>query len=135
EAIGQPIGDDVAGLSLLPLVRGEVEEPRIAYAEVLNRFDLNSPVLSRHKLDGLDFSATDGNKKLIFRYEHPNKSMFFDLTADPEELNNLYERTNPEVKRLRAVIDEFDPYVTEPFSNDELDEASLEALRALGYLE
>jgi arylsulfatase A-like enzyme len=62
----------------------------------------------------------------------------FDLSNDPEELNNL-KSSNPEVARhldaqLSALLEERPPLYPEP-ENLELSEETRESLRAMGYIE
>ncbi len=97
--------EGIEGRSLLPLVRGEADEPRFAYADALNRIDAYSPgrKLPARQNDNL-YVAMDRRWKLIHHHEKPQHSELYDLANDPQELDNRYE-ANPEVaKRLLQVL-------------------------------
>lgn len=49
------------GRSLMKLIKGEKDEPRMAYADQLNRWDSNAPPARRRPLDALIYCAMDDN--------------------------------------------------------------------------
>lgn len=127
---------DMEGLSLLPLIRGESEAtPRMAYADALNLYDAHSPSkksLPPGHYDNL-YAVCDGRWKLVWREEHPENSELFDLAADPLELNNLYSVDHPEGLRLLAQLESWEATkVTPPEAGGS--EASAQALQSLGYM-
>jgi arylsulfatase A-like enzyme len=128
-------GQELDGLSLLPLMRGGSEsEPRLAYADALNLYDAHSPArksLPSGHYDNL-YAVCDGRWKLVWREEHPENSELFDLASDPLELNNLYRVDHPEGMRLLAQLDAWEATkVTPPEGGVE---ASAQALKSLGYM-
>ncbi len=135
EALDLPSPGRVEGRSLVGLMAGRAEEPRSAYAEQLNQWDLNARMVERRPLDGLLHLEMDARWKLIHRPGHPERGELYDLAADPEESRNLYSQ-RPEVvarlmERMRARGEIF---VHEAFP--ETADGSLPntaALEALGY--
>ncbi len=124
----------VAGRSLAALAHGEAEPPRVAYAEMLNRYDLNSTVLETRPQDGLLFAAIGRRWKLILRYDHPEKSELYDLQSDPQELRNLYGERAGEVSRLRRWLDRRQAYSTGALGEGRVSPDALRQLKALGYV-
>jgi hypothetical protein len=77
----------------------------------------------------------DRSWKLIYRYSYPDESELYNLADDPHELNNLHARNPEQVKRLKAILDEHNGYVTAPFTEAERpDDDTLRALESLGYI-
>jgi arylsulfatase A-like enzyme len=122
----------VEGLSLLGLIRGRREPPRIAYADQLNLYDLNANMLKKRPDDDLLYCAMDRSWKLIYRSLRPDESELYDLQADPREQRNLFKRENLQAQRLLAALNEFGGFVGKPFGPGR-DDAALERLRSLGY--
>jgi arylsulfatase A-like enzyme len=132
ELLGVEPPEGTQGRSLLPLVSGEPEEPRIAYADQLNLFDLDAGMVERRPNDDLLFCAMDRSWKLIHRPLHPEFSELFYLPDDPGEKENLYDPNHPQAQRLLRFLEQSGGFVDSPFG-DSLDEDTLERLRALGY--
>ena len=120
--------------SLRRLIRGEPDEPRIAYAEQLNEFDLNADVLRARPLDGRLYCVTDGVLKLIDRRSFRERSELFRLSDDPGELRNLLPDARSDASRLLGLLDAMHPYRDRPFGEGEGDREALERLRSLGYV-
>lgn len=131
----------IDGVSLLPLMRGEVDSVKeYVFAE-----------------NGLYTSVSDGKWKLIvdpgvlsegaFEYlaegwpgtrgEDFLPSRLFDLEHDRDELANLFDPSHPEVVRLIAVLRDFDQRMPTPYSEIVKSardiESMAERLEALGY--
>lgn len=135
EALGVPLRNDVEGLSLVPLMRGETEsEPRIAYADALNVYDKHCPpakALPPHQKDNM-FMACDGRWKLIWHESNQAQSQLYDLLKDPKELQNLYRDDHPRVAPLKDWITARGANVVEPPGSDSK-APNVAALNALGY--
>ena len=126
---------DVEGLSVLGIVReGPELEPRLAYAEALNLYDVFSPgprALPEGQYDNM-FAVTDGRWKLVLKERDPEASELYDLAQDPDEVRNLYRADHPEVLRLRAFLDERRPWEVQP-PREGSEAADTGALEGLGY--
>lgn len=133
EQLGLEIPDDLAGRSLSGLVRGETEEPRIAYADQINIFDLNAQMVKKRPDDGLLYSVMDRTWKLIHRPNVEGKDELYNLDVDPRELDNLIDREPQEAARLKRELERVDGFVTRPFG-DVTDPEVLGRLRSLGYV-
>lgn len=141
EAVGLPpsVVPHLDGRPLQPLLSekpgARPDEPRVAYAEQLNAFDLNAQLGkgSARPLDDLLYCIADQNWKFIHRPLHEDKGQLFEISRDPRELDNVFETRRSEAERLRRMLDEKNPYRTEPFGQGE-DEAIAAKLRSLGYV-
>jgi len=126
----------VDGRSLRDLIAGRGDAPRVAYADQLNGYDLNSAIREHRPLDEFVYAVVEGGWKLMWRPEHPEASELFDLEADPLETANRMEERPDQAVRLRRLLAEKAPWVTEPFppSGDGADlSAAQRALAQLGY--
>ena len=97
--------EGIQGRSLMPLLRGQLDEPRIAYADALNLEDSYSPqnklpVVQRDNL----YVAMDQRWKLIVHAKTPENSELYDLANDPLELKNVLAEHPEEVARLRSFL-------------------------------
>ena len=121
------------GTSLLPLLAGEDDRPRIAYSESLN--DLVAYYRSPWRKDSL-YALNDGRWKLIIRREgsQDRPSMLFDLGADPGELSNVIHEQPAVERRLRTHLDRLDAMVDEVMFPP-LDPETSDRLRSLGYVD
>ncbi len=124
----------VDGVSLVPLMRGEVESvKRFSFAE-------NGRFLSvqnrRHKLivRPADLLEEGWARVVAGEAERPR---FFDLEVDPDEMENRFDPDRPEVLRLLAVLRAWDDRMPVPRSEMLESHRDLEAERrhfeALGY--
>ena len=101
---GAQIPGDMQGRSLLPLLKGDTPSDwRKTFYYHYYEFP-GAHSVARH------YGVTDGNYKLIHFYQNEDWEMF-DLTADPNELQSIYGRSEfagiqsrlgEELKRLRA---------------------------------
>ena len=123
----------VDGMSLLPLVRGEREWQReFSFAEsgpALSIQDLRwKLVISR---ECLDYAPDDEGWARPIR-----EPLLFDLEADPEELNNLFDPRHAEVARLLPALREWNsslPIAKEAVMSSHRDREAEELLGNLGY--
>lgn len=109
EALDLPPPEGIEGRSLLPLLSGEPDEPRIAYADALNLHDTHAPLsrLPETQRDDL-YVAQDGDWKLILHRTHPESSELYHIAEDPLELENVYARFPGEAERLMSFLTERD---------------------------
>jgi arylsulfatase A-like enzyme len=125
-----------AGRTLRPLIEGRADEPRLAFAEQINGYDLNAQMTAKRPKDDFAYGALDRRWKLVWRPNHPDDSELFDLDADAAEAVNLWRWDHPEALRLKRELGRHAPWVTAPFPQEE-DGASLAAaaafLEQLGY--
>ena len=136
ESIGIETPEGVEGSSLLGLIEGLEEPPRIGYAEALNTLDQHAPEkLPEHQKDLL-YSVTDQDWKLIYHQEFPDNSELYRLAEDPAELTNVIELYPDEAKRLMGWLARskaMDLELVEP--DGPIDPEALQKLEALGYLQ
>ncbi len=123
----------VQGRSMMPLVRGDEDEPRIAYADQLNQWDKNARMIEKRPYDELIYCAMDQEWKLIYRDTHPDQSLLYHIAVDPRELTNVIEQYPEQATRLKKLLDEFDGYRRIPFPPGGNDAEALKRLEALGY--
>ncbi len=132
---GIPIPDGIQGRSLRPLLEGNHEAPRVAYADQINVFDRNAMMIQHRPKDLLLHSVQDQRWKLIYRPLLPEASELYDLEQDPDEMNNLFRADHPEAKRLLAELAKHGGWVLEPPTGTGMDPAARKQLEALGYVE
>jgi arylsulfatase A-like enzyme len=128
----------VTGRSLRPLIDGRPDEPRIAFADQINGYDMNAEgIVDKRPLDDFLYMASDGAWKLIYRPSNPDQSELYDLKGDPKEARNLYATEAEHALRLRKLLAQHKPFVAAPFEKLEDDgdgTAAQDALNALGYI-
>ncbi|MBU0755757.1 MAG: sulfatase-like hydrolase/transferase, partial [Planctomycetes bacterium] len=134
EVIGMKAPKPIEGFSLVGLMEGRKEKPRLAYAEALNTIDVHTPVkLPEFQRDDL-FCLNDGTWKLIHHKHHPENSELYNLKTDPKEMSNLATQLPEEVTRLETILKKsgaMDVKIIEP--GEPMDQEDLEKLRSLGY--
>jgi len=133
ELIDLPPDAPMDGASLLPLIAGAENAPRLAYADALNTLDTHAP-LDRLPLNCRDdlHAVFDGRFKLIHHRNAPDESELYDLLEDPKEQDNLYGRNQQAVTRLRSfLLEESALDVHTASSTDDGPDAG--ALNQLGY--
>ncbi len=111
------------------------DEPRIAYAEQLNAFDLNAQIGkgTARPFDDLLYCIADQSWKYIHRPLHEDMGQLFEISRDPREMNNLWSTRRSEAERLKRQLDELGAYRQEHFGEGE-DEEIAAKLRSLGYV-
>ena len=138
DALGIEDSHVVAGRTLGGLIRGEAERSRLAYADALNKFDLNSRILRWRPRDGNLYCATDGTWKLIWRYDEPDGGELYNIIDDPDEARNLFGKDSADAhfERLRGMLEKLKPFRSKPFPPDGVpeDPGALQALKSLGYI-
>jgi len=135
EALGIDMPDNITGVSLLGLIDGKPEPPRIAYAEALNSADVLLPdeMPERHK--DLLFCVMDRNWKLIHHKEHPENSELYDLTNDPHERINVIAEYPDEQIRLMEILESTGGLAVRTTGAAPIDDETLRGLEALGYVD
>ena len=124
------------GSSLLPLVDGITEEPRVAYSEALNSIDSWTPERLPEIQKDLLFSVIDEGWKLIYHREQPGNSELYHLEEDPAELVNVIERYPEEAKRLMSWLARSKAMEIELQDIEgDIDPEALRKLEALGYIQ
>jgi arylsulfatase A-like enzyme len=127
DVLGLPIPPEIAGRSLLPIVRGEEppHPPRLAFSEVERRVRA--------------VSLQAGNLKVIREIgDFGERTLAFDLDADGGEQQNLADGAPPWRGELVARLEQFQREAAAeaiPELEVQVDEATTERLRALGYVD
>ena len=134
DILGLGYQEPVEGKSLMGLIHNQQEPDRIAYADALNLYDLNAGLAQKRPLDDLLYCAMDRSWKLIYRPLHEDSCELYRLDTDPLEMNNIYDKTSPEVRRLMNALNTYNGYVNKPFGEVPVDSAAYKALKALGYV-
>lgn len=127
----------VSGRSLRPLLEGRPDEPRIAFADQINGYDLNASMVQSRPFDDFLYMVIDGKDKLIWRPAHPERSELFDLAADPRELTNRFAQDPGTVERLLLHLAAEQPWVSAPFPTEVRGEdlaGARNVLEGLGYV-
>lgn len=130
-----PAPEGIEGRSLMTLLRRELDEPRIAYADALNLEEayVRIEALPPKQRDDL-YAVTDGHWKWILHRTHPEESELYDLDADPEELHNVLTEEPAIVARFERFLAENDALRLEPESATESAPApDAGVLGGLGY--
>jgi arylsulfatase A-like enzyme len=127
----------VSGRSLRNLLEGRADEPRIAFADQINGYDLNASMVQSRPHDDFLYMVIDGKDKLIWRPNHPERSELFDLAADPRELDNRLTQDPATVERLLVHLAKEQPWVSAPFPKEVSTEdlaGARNVLEGLGYV-
>jgi choline-sulfatase len=109
------------GESLKPYLTGEEKADRRAFGETDYPLRFGWAPLRSIRAEG-------------FKYIEAPRPEFYDLHADPGELNNKYEPWNDAVKKSRALLAELRAKEPPPSSKGIVGQQTLEELKALGYL-
>ncbi|MFT7668312.1 MAG: arylsulfatase A-like enzyme [Planctomycetota bacterium] len=96
----------IDGRSLLPILRRELDEPRVAFAEA-RLAEANGAVFDELPIQHRDdlFVVTEQGWKLIHHANSPVNSELYDLLHDPAELHNLITEEPEEAARLRRILE------------------------------
>ena len=131
--IGAP--GPVEGTSLLPLIEGRPDEPRIAYADQINGYDTNAQMIEKRPKADFLYCVMDDDWKLIYRPTRPEQSELFHTQEDPLETTNLWDVAIDQRKRLLTELALRDGWVDRPFpdSGEAMSDEAMSALGGLGY--
>jgi arylsulfatase A-like enzyme len=135
--VAKAIWPEMDGQSLAEALRaGTLSQPRTAYAESVNmlNYSRNDTTGYRDAKNDKHYCLIDGHRKLIYHQIRPAESEFFDLTADPLELENLApQKTAARDSLLRnlRVLNVFSPIMPGMTATD-LERAR--KLKSLGYV-
>jgi arylsulfatase A-like enzyme/Tfp pilus assembly protein PilF len=121
DAVGLPASAEFDGEPLQPLWEGRKEAERPAPGETDYPLRFGWAPLRSLRAEGYKFIAAP-------------RPEFYDLRADAGELHNRYEPWNQRVQKMRAQLAEFRAQAELPGSASPVSPATLEHLRALGYL-
>lgn len=128
----------VSGRSLRKLVEGQADDPRVAFADAQNGYDLNVKSLAARPYEDFVYTAIDYPWKLIYRPLHPEHDELFDLARDPRELHDCSSSEKAHVLRLEHLLAKNAPWVSGPFAAIENSSVSEESagkmLGDLGYV-
>ena len=106
------------GRSLRPLIEGQHDSARVAYADQINGYDENAGIAERRPDAAFLFGVVDGPWKLIFRPHMRERSELFRLDDDPGERRNVAAEHPDVVQRLLQDLARRDPWVTAPPAAD-----------------
>ncbi|MEE8476153.1 MAG: sulfatase [Myxococcota bacterium] len=125
DALGQPVPEDLDGVSLMRLVR---EDP--------DATDTGEPRYAISGTTGVGFSVRSRTHKLI---RMPEGDSFFSLLDDPKEQRDLYDPADPQVQEFVRILEAYQkerPTGTPAHGAvaPDLDPDLRDQLRALGYL-
>ena len=131
--VESPLGVD--GRSLMPIINGKADKPRVAYSDALNIYDHNSLFDCRRPKDALIYSVIDYPWKLIYHDAYPDEHELYNLDNDPHELTNLYDsKYEREIQHLIKTLMNYNSLQKTPFhSVEEIDPEVVERLQSLGY--
>ena len=136
-----PPENQMQGMPLQPLWESsERPAPRVAFSEALaSGVEMKSVRTSRHKYI-ISIAAEDVSKwGRHFIPERPMRRELFDLLEDPEEKRNLLASEGGGPAELTSVLDrKLRAYASQPrgaVGQMELEEDTIERLKALGYVE
>lgn len=138
DMLGLPELPNADGKSLMPLVMasagigsGDERLERVRYSHLDRRW--GSPKLSDPMV-----AVQDGDKRILWRANNPERSTLYDVRNDPGEQQDLYSEDDPEAERLAGMAKEYLEVAESPWGVEtptiELDELRLNQLRALGYV-
>lgn len=115
ELFDLPPPEGIEGRSLMTLLRGELDEPRTAYADALNLQEryVKIEALPERQRDDL-YAVVEERWKLIWHRSQPERSELYDLEADPLELVNVLQEHPEEVERLRSFLVEREAFRLKP---------------------
>lgn len=123
------------GRSLLDLIDGRPDPPRVAYAEALNTIDDARPrVLPPNQRDLL-FVVMDERWKLIHHKNEPENDELYDLLNDPGEIENAAASYPEHRERLLATLEALGgTRIQEAPPDAGLSEEDRRRLESLGYI-
>jgi len=126
ELAGAEIPAGVQGSSLMQIIEGTARPPYIAFSE--------SPWIGGQRAVAL------GGLQLVTSFDGSGPALY-DLAADPVELQNIAEQNPDKVAVLERHLEAWSKMVAatsldpELRTEEELDDATLEQLKSLGYIQ
>ena len=126
------------GNSLLEVMKiGRTAKQSYVYSDSVNILTYGRPGVSK-KFDQKDdklYSIMDGTYKLIYHQLRPNKTEFYNLKTDPNEIINLADSKPLEMQVLMRYLKNLDAFsnVMPDMSSSDLER--IEKLKSLGYLQ
>jgi len=121
------------GLSLLPILRGE-QDPDPHRAILLERREYESQRIGDFDVRGEKLALRLGQFKYIAAPEEKSFELF-DLEADPGERRNLFAERAKESAAMQRVLTEWRTRPAAERAQGDQSSETLEALRALGYVQ
>jgi arylsulfatase A-like enzyme len=126
--------DTIAGISLVPVLRGQKGVRNAVFSERRKFQKVPTPYLGDYDFSGYDFSIIENEWHFIF--STVRESELYNLAQDPHEVSNLKH----EIERSRKLKNKIQHWhkQTKPFfgpTKFEIDKQMLERLRSLGYTE
>jgi arylsulfatase A-like enzyme len=137
EALGFDDRGGMDGKTLRLLMHGQVDAPRLAYAESISKFDLNARVIQQLPTSGNMYCLMDEKWKLIWRLDYPEDSELYDLSLDRAETHNLLRAEPGHTERLRTLLEDMKVFRTAPFPDmgENPTAAEIRALVTMGYID
>ena len=123
DLLGEPVPDDLSGVSLKPLIEGDPAAPRPLFSEVKNK---------RARARAL----VEYPWKYIYNYQERRRELYH-LGHDPGELENLVATEGARASRMHEQLEEWRKSRRlrwQPGEPDTLTPKQLKKLRKMGYV-
>lgn len=112
---GVAVPAGLSGRTLRPLMEGRADEPRVAFADEINGYDLNVSALASRPQDDFGYAVVEAPWKFVYRPLHPERNELYDLARDPQEAVNRFGQEPAIEQRLMRRLAEHGGFVTAPF--------------------
>jgi arylsulfatase A-like enzyme len=135
--ISRRVWPEMDGASLVDALRGgEAPGNLLAYSDSVSIMNYGRPDASKwdHKWDKL-YSLTSSRYKFVYHQPDPANNEFYDLQADPGELQNLASSNPPAMRELAERLEDLDAFSKIMPGDTPSDPDVRENLRSLGYPE
>jgi arylsulfatase A-like enzyme len=133
ELLGLEVPAGVQGQSLVPALRGEPLQPERPVFFQRRRFDSPNAGAAT-PVRGEKFGVRRGRWKYIEAPAEATRELY-DLAADPDELENLVDRFPEEAAALAALLEQWRAQHASAPARADIPPQTVEALRALGYVQ